>query len=238
MQQGFSKSSQMISYFYRFLLITGLLSAFIHLALFFIPQSTWLIVTITKVIPCLFLSIWVFSQSRYKLLVQLVAFALFFNTIGDFLLELPGDFYFILGIVANLIGHIFYIISFTLEHPELKIKRYIPALIYFVLIMFFFIPVTNGAMRIAIIVYAFIIVTMAWRSGAAIRAEGPERKDEQLRFIGALFFIICDTFIAINVFISYSFVFQLIIMVSYWIGQVLIARSTLRLHVKNEKKGN
>ncbi len=172
--------------------------------------------TVTKPIPLLILLVSIKPNSTYS---KLIFFGFIFSLAGDvFLMKLIDNF--ILGLAAFLIAHIFYIIAFVKRNRKLKLISSIPFYITAILLALFFAQYT-GEMTIPVMVYIFIIITMAWRS----YLQKNYSDISKYAFIGALLFVLSDTNIAFTKFYhDYTFS-KITTIVLYWTAQFLIAKS-------------
>ena len=157
--------------------------------------------------------------------------ALAFSWLGDVLLmfELIHGSFFIFGLTAFLVAHIFYIVLFDQVRVKEKIRQsllpLLPIAIYYILLMSLLQPYL-GNMQKPVSVYGLVISIMLsfavdlWRS-----------KDLVASFfviLGALLFISSDSLLAINKFYS-SFEFAgILIMLTYGTAQLFITLGTVR----------
>jgi len=176
-----------------------------------------LIQTISKPIPLIVLIVSVSRKNSYN---NLIIIGLILSLIGDILLAKAVD-QFLFGLISFLAAHVVYIFAFLKKSKRLALVESIPFYAYGA-ILFFFLQSHLGEMRIPVLVYVIVITTMLWRSFV-------QRKTSNLAkwaFIGAIFFTISDTFIAIYRFYeAFSFDRELTI-TTYWIAQYLIFLST------------
>jgi uncharacterized membrane protein YhhN len=169
-----------------------------------------------KSIPVLSLSLIAFFNIK-GIRGMLIGIGLLFSGAGDIILELDRSGYFTYGLGAFLIAQIFYISAFIRE-PELKRTRSLISLfmiVYGSIIGYFLIP-NLGDMTVPVIVYLCVIVVMGISAsiGGSIH---------YLVVVGACFFILSDSIIAINRFlapVSYS---SFWIMITYYPAQFFIA---------------
>ncbi|HRX16634.1 MAG TPA: lysoplasmalogenase, partial [Spirochaetota bacterium] len=147
----------------------------------------------------------------------------------DFLLEGVTETHFLLGIAANMVAHVLYIIGFTVECKRLHTLRAIIPLVYISGLLSILLPNISGFMSWAVAFYAIIIGLMAWRAAAVIGQSGLNRYDEIIGLLGAWLFITCDTLIAVDKFVVQILYAKYWIMTSYWIGQWCIAYSIIIL---------
>jgi uncharacterized membrane protein YhhN len=188
-----------------------------------------LINNIAKSTPSIMLGLWVLYRRFPDISGWLVTIALICTAIGDFLLEGVTETHFLLGIVANMIAHILYIIGFTVECKKLRITRAIIPLVYISGLLIILLPHITGFLAVAVTLYAIIIGLMAWRAAAVIGQSGDSRYDEIIGLLGAWLFVTCDTLIAIDKFVIPILYAKHWIMTSYWIGQWCIAYSIIVL---------
>ncbi|BES90325.1 YhhN-like protein [Nesidiocoris tenuis] len=150
---------------------------------------------------------------------------LFFSCIGDALLI--EDDLFILGMLAFAMAQISYIAA--LGFDQLKISR--GALVYGVNIIVTpnIIPSYNTVLRWCIPIYGFLLSTMGWRS-ISLSSSSPKGQAEWKRLLvgaGGVMWMISDSALAYNEFnqpIPYA---KVIVMSTYYAGQLGIASAVL-----------
>ena len=160
--------------------------------------------------------------------------ALFFCWVGDFVLMFAeqDELFFMLGLVAFLIGHLFYIFSFgqlVWEReggllPTQKVRYVFPILLAGTGLMVLLYPVL-GAMKIPVMVYSIVLMLMA--SYALLRVGRTSRSSFSWVFIGALFFMLSDSLLAINKFYSGFYMASIAVMVTYLTAQFMIVKGVL-----------
>ncbi len=155
-------------------------------------------------------------------------FGLLFSMFGDIFLMLPKE-RFIPGLISFLLAHIAYLIGFTTSIPEINLPGVILFLIIFITAYQIFTRIAaglnasqNGELKIPVLLYTIIISLMLlsalltllrpeWRFLTAMSAS-----------LGALLFFLSDTFLAWNKFVHPIQHGNLIVIISYHIGQILI----------------
>jgi len=190
--------------------------------------------TFSKPLIVITLLVWLFVSTNLKgRFHKRIFVGLIFGLAGDVLLlfqtEQPS--FFIYGLIAFLLCHIFYIRAFTLDHksnPNQKNPYFLWAVGAFGIFcsgLFFYLQPSLGAMQFPVLMYAIIITIMA------IMAVNRYGKVNVLSFkmilYGALFFLLSDSALAVNKFaypISQS---GALIMASYMIAQYLIVYGTI-----------
>lgn len=156
----------------------------------------------------------------------ILAVSLLFSSIGDVLLEIPGDKMFLFGLVSFLIAHLLYIVLFARNFPRpLKSgsteKLIIVAVPIYSIIMTAWLWPGLGDLSGPVIFYICAITAMVLSAALAGFAS-------RLIFVGALLFFISDSLIAINRFkfpIKYS---DYLIWSTYYAAQFLITLGFLR----------
>lgn len=157
--------------------------------------------------------------------------ALLFSCLGDTLLMFANknELYFILGLAAFLIAHVFYIITFhsikKKEHIEGKWQFGIIVAIYYFFILSVLMPYLQD-MKWPVIVYGFVISCMLFL--AMLLYDMQDNRTARYLLTGAVFFIISDSVLAINKFyLSFSGA-AWIIMITYVLAQWLITEGLVR----------
>lgn len=182
------------------------------------------------IIPCLIGYYLSEAPVRNMLFIR----ALVFCWVGDFLLLfVPMDeLYFILGLVAFLIGHILYIRTFqklvnTPQSPLLptqKLRMVFPVFLAgtgLITILY----AGLGPMRIPVIAYAVVIMVMA--ASAILRLNRTNIGSYWYLVGGAAIFMLSDSLLALNKFYSPFVGASVAIMATYVLAQYLIVRGVL-----------
>jgi alkenylglycerophosphocholine hydrolase len=172
---------------------------------------------------------WLGVNSGFQGPMLWFALGLLFSLGGDVFLMLPKE-QFIPGLVSFLIGHICYLIGFNYTGMVLNAA----SLILLVVVLFTGYQVYrrvatglqaggNSKLKLPVLIYSIIISLMLfsalttlirsdWRIFAAVFAS-----------TGALLFFISDTTLALNKFVAPIPNGRVIVMVTYHLGQILIA---------------
>ncbi|WP_411169089.1 lysoplasmalogenase [Clostridium sp. MB05] len=158
---------------------------------------------------------------------KFIVLALGFAFIGDvFLMWSERKSYFIIGLVAFLMGHICYVllflqdISFTKDIP---IWFYLSIIIYVIVAIAVMKKLKNylGNMKIPTYVYVTIISSMSFASLARISVMGISTSS-LLPFIGSLLFLCSDSILGFYTFKGKFKNGNVYIMLTYVLAQVLI----------------
>lgn len=181
-------------------------------------------------------NIWV---PKIKLWLML---ALLFSWFGDLLLTNSEYVFFLLGLVSFLTAHIFYIFIFGKEsRMKGELSRVggtpsliLPFVVYGIVLLYLVIPKLDDlVVKIAIVVYATVILTMATQ--AFNRISSVSRKSFIWVFLGAILFVLSDSMIAINKFVIVDFDYaRMAIMTTYIVAQAFIVKGVLQ-HVSDNK---
>lgn len=165
--------------------------------------------------------------------------ALLFSWIGDCILLFAdkGELYFIFGLVAFLIAHILFIRLFFRQKSENKHSKnplfwigFIGIIAYLVSMLVFLFP-TLGDLKFPVGIYAMTISIMLVMALKGAFNWGNNSK--YLVLVGALFFVVSDSLLAIDKFHAPISQASLWIMVTYLVAQLYITSGILELNQKN-----
>ena len=194
------------------ILITGLLY------IFFIPEEPLIIKIMFKVIPMLLILLYACTNAgrrdRYQSLILL---GLFFCMLGDGLL-----IWFVIGLSAFLIGHLFYISAFfrLWTFSWLRFATILPISIYSTWIGREIVRSLNEKgehnLIIPVICYVTVISLMGWTAFMTGNATA---------ITGGVLFVISDSILSWNKFIDDVAFSGPLIMLTYYAAQFCIANS-------------
>lgn len=173
-----------------------------------------------KLIPMWLIILYAYLQfpSKRSFTHWLVLIGLFFCMLGDGLL---GK-WFVIGLTAFLIGHLFYMVAFfsCWKFSKFRFGTIILIVLYGLLIgkelVAGLVSQGNEALLLPVLFYVIVISLMAW---SAIMTRN------MWAIIGSILFVISDSILAWNMFISDITFSGLFIMTTYYGAQFLIARS-------------
>ncbi|MGZ8539384.1 MAG: lysoplasmalogenase [Chitinophagaceae bacterium] len=167
---------------------------------------------------------------RSKLKKWIIA-ALLFSWLGDVLLMLQGDdpLFFLLGLSAFLLAHIFYILLFHF----IRIKENIKSRWYFVLIVVVYYTLLIallspwlGDMKLPVRIYGIVISFMLMLALHMWFIKN--KKAGWWMMAGALLFVISDSVLAINKFYQSFEMAGILIMLTYGLAQYFITEGAIR----------
>jgi len=197
---------------------------------------------ITKILLLPTLMLFLFVQENFAKMPStkwLLMIALFGSFMGDVLLTYPA--YFILGMVAFMITHIFNIIFFNSlnglgQKKSAKFLTISAALLAFCVLIFFQLKDAMGSLIYPILVYMGLICSSALM---AIHAGGNRKAtiiSKLFWFPGMLFFITSDTVLAFNKFSwekngLHIHNIGLVTMLTYGVAQLLLVKG-FQLYMK------
>ncbi len=164
------------------------------------------------------------NKTRRKMLL-----ALTFSLVGDVLLMFDhvSINYFLTGLISFLLVHVFYILVFLEKKNSLKKTiPFITILIIYALGLFYVLKDGLDNMLIPVIIYILVILAMV--IAASLRKENVPNISYNLVLIGALFFIISDSIIAVNKFYGKVPYEHLLIMSTYALAQYCIVMGVLK----------
>ena len=160
-----------------------------------------------------------------------ILLALLFSWLGDVFLmyDTIASHYFMVGLVSFLTAHVLYSIAFF-KHRNTKLpgKFWVVTLLLLLYgtILFFQLKPGLGDLLPAVVIYILVILIMAL---TAYGRKGRVNKQSfGLVFIGALFFIASDSFLAIDKFLSEVPYTHFLVMGTYATAQFLITEGILR----------
>ncbi len=196
------------------------------------------------IIPALMIYYHYKVKKRYCFLHILILSGLFFAWLGDIFFYVSGNrscievnktVFFLIAISFFSLTQISYIIAFFLpkgRNPVLNRRIYLLFLViaYGALIIWLLYR-GLGDMRVPVIIYTFLILTMFL---AALNRHGKVNGVSfMLVSLGALFFVISDSMLAINKFYQKIDFARILIMSSYVIAQYLIATGCIKQDEKS-----
>lgn len=181
--------------------------------------------------PILMLSCFALRDATVRKVGLPVMAALFFSWIGD--IVLIQEEYFIYGLAAFFIAHVFYIISFLksnfINHEVSMVNRapiFMIALVFVGALIFMILKPNLDELMIPVAFYIAIIIGM--NAAALNRYKKVNTNSFWLIMIGALLFMLSDSIIAFNKFDHHIENARIYIMITYIVAQFLIVRGTLR----------
>ncbi len=186
-------------------------------------------------LPILLIAVYLSNTFSSK---KILLTALTFSWIGDIVLLFAnkGELYFIVGLVAFLISHVFYIVLFNQQAVTTSISNKISfgAGIGLILLYFFGMITTLGPklgpLTVPVIVYAIVISSMLY-----FALKGSYQWNAipyQSVLVGALFFIASDSILAFNKFYQPIPYASFLIMITYLGAQYGIVWGILNLNQK------
>jgi uncharacterized membrane protein YhhN len=199
----------------------AVLLALLAAGLYFFGQysGNYYLKLIVKPVPVLVMLFLLKPDSKYR---KYIFYGLLFSVIGDILLEWSPDF-FVYGLVAFLTGHIAYILAFFNRSKKMPGIPLILLITYGVGIFWILSPHLQE-MKIPVLIYIIVILTMAWRAFA----QSKFNRYAIFAVIGALLFVFSDSLIAINKFHTAIPFARYFIMTLYWGAQSLIFYSAYK----------
>lgn len=208
------------------ILLTGILY------IFFIPENPFIIKLIFKMIPMALIIMYALKQSpKQKTATHwLILTGLLLSSIGDATLH-----WFIIGLSAFLIGHLFYIAGFfhQFKFSLLRLLILIPLATYGV---FFgmsmknnLVQTGNDSLVLPVLFYIIAILMMAFLAFMTAN---------NWVIVGSLLFIISDSILAWNKFVEPVPFSSPLIMITYYSAQFFIAHSLKTIERKKQQIKN
>ena len=169
--------------------------------------------------------------TKYK---KLVIMGLIFGMLGDILLVIKfiSQGFFIAGVVAFAIGHIFYVIAFTSKEPKLSIVNFIPMMIImpaFFLLVFLSKKFNFEGLFPCIVFYGLLLTFMLGKSFSLVQFKNKAKSFVTLTLTGVTLFAISDIILLFILFMEMQPLLNNILgvfnLATYYVGQGLIALS-------------
>ncbi|HEY6504983.1 MAG TPA: lysoplasmalogenase [Chitinophagaceae bacterium] len=225
-------------------------------------KRTWIllfsIILAVNIIGGLLKSPWIDHISKPLIVISLAAYfifqtntfttplkkwilaALFFSWAGDVLLmfQLNDSLFFLLGLSAFLIAHIFYIIFFHHVRVMENIRRnpwlLLVVVVYYAVLVSLLSPYL-GEMKLPVRIYGIVISFMLM---LAMHMQFIKNKQAGLWMVsGALLFVISDSVLAINKFYQSFELAGTLIMLTYGLAQLFIVEGAIQyIRKKDEEK--
>lgn len=203
------------------ILITCIIYIFIQ------PGQTEIVRILFKLIPMWLILIYAYLQipdirSRPH---QIIWIGLFFCMLGDGLLR-----WFVIGLTAFLICHLFYLSGFFQywRFSKLRLLTILPVGIFSLTIGYSIISAiiqnNQDSLIIPVLFYILVISLMAW---SALMT------NNRWAIVGSLLFVLSDSILSWNMFVSNVSQAHILIMTTYYAAQFLIAHSLRTFPVKS-----
>lgn len=185
--------------------------------------------------PLIVLSLVFYYFSRVTARSKVFVLGLLFCCLGDTLLlfQFENELFFMLGLGAFLIGHVFYIAS-NRQHRVMtgkdefatqKVRLAFPVILAGTGLVVILYP-GLGDLKVPVVLYAgvltFMVVSAAYRLGCT------SGSSFWMVFTGALLFMLSDSLLAIDKFHSHIAQASLWVMITYCCAQFMIVEGTIR----------
>ena len=175
----------------------------------------------------IFLWIWLYMSTGLQGSTFWFGMGLLFSIIGDMVLISSSDRMFIVGLVAFLLTHVFYLIglkeellNFTAWSTILILFIYVNAVRLLRRIVAVMRDKGQGVLSVPVIVYGLVISLMLYAAMATMYDPAWKTSAAILVSAGAILFWISDLILAWNKFVSPLKNGPLFIIVSYYLGQI------------------
>ncbi len=198
-------------------------------------SNTELLCTISKPLLMPSLALWLLKETRglQSPLRTAWLIGLLFSMLGDILLMFSGGTFFLLGLSAFLLAHLFYIGGIAKglrERSGFLLKNAVwilPFLLFPILFLYWLMEGIPVAMRIPVAVYAIVIATMAL-SVANLKGY-ISNKIFWTMMSGAILFVLSDSLIAANKFGHAFEGARVAVIGTYMLGQWLLVLGVSRV---------
>lgn len=181
---------------------------------------------LTKGIPVIALLLWL-RQAPAGTYRRWICIGLVFSLAGDILLDWPGDL-FVFGLGAFLIGHLAYLRAYVSDSRLPALPALLLALIAGGAMFAILASSGLGELLIPVACYATAISLMLWRALSRIGHPDLQPGSTWLAAVGAALFVLSDSLIGIDRFVTSFDAAPYAIILTYWLGQWGIAASAFR----------
>jgi uncharacterized membrane protein YhhN len=151
---------------------------------------------------------------------------LIFCLMGDVCLALPQKKVFVVGLVAFLVGHVFYILSFlSLTSTPDWMSTGVFIIFGVSALVFFYLRPHLKSFLIPVLIYILVITVMASGAWTVFVKSSLPTLGRTLILVGSFFFYFSDLFVARNKFIKEEYRNRLLGLPLYYAGQFMLAFS-------------
>ncbi|MDY8134728.1 lysoplasmalogenase [Aquimarina sp. 2201CG5-10] len=173
-----------------------------------------------------------YSRVLPKRTTLLMLLALVFSLSGDVLLLFTeqSHLFFIMGLLSFLIAHVMYVLVFLKKRNKTqKPGLFLAITLLYGLSLFYVLYPGLDQMLIPVIVYMVVILLMA--NTAFLRKGLVQKSSYNYVLVGALFFMLSDSLLALNMFYQPIMLSNIMIMTTYAIAQLLIVYGVLKQEI-------
>lgn len=181
---------------------------------------------LSKGIPVIALLLWL-RQAPPDTYRRWISAGLLCSLAGDLLLQWPNDL-FVFGLGAFLLAHLAYLRAYLSDCRQPAWLALILAALTGAGVFTLLTRADLGALLLPVACYALAISAMLWRALARLGEAHLTSRSARLAALGAALFVLSDSLIGINRFVAPFAAAPLAIMLSYWLGQWLIAASVFQ----------
>ncbi len=173
-----------------------------------------------------------FAQNSHhvnKKTKRLMFLALIMSLVGDIalLFESKGELFFIAGLGSFLLAHIMYVLVFVKDKDaKAKNKVFLITTLLYGSILFYVLKGNLKELLIPVLIYMIVILIMA--NTAYIRKKEEAKVSYKYVLIGAIFFMLSDSLLAINMFYKPIYMSSILIMSTYGVAQLMIVLGILK----------
>jgi len=187
-------------------------------------------------LACLSVYFYTAVKGHYNKFALLIQLGFFFSWVGDLLLmfEERDQLFFILGLIAFLLTHLLYVFAFGLDKSGFIRQRPYWAVLFVLLggIMYYLLFPNLDVLAGPVFVYTSMIVLMV--IFALNRKNNVSGLSFKLVFFGALIFMVSDSLLAFNKFLTPIPYAGFFIMATYIAAQYLIMKGSI-VHLRKSR---
>ncbi|MCE5207758.1 MAG: lysoplasmalogenase [Chloroflexi bacterium] len=193
---------------------------------------------VTKPAVPVFLIVWLWQSTNFQGFTFWIGLALFFSLLGDIFLMCPPGF-FMAGLLAFLLGHIFYIAGFratTLSGDPVYWASGLLILLLMGYVVRYYMAalkkrLVSKRIRAGVVIYIIVIHIMLFSALSTFWRPEWVLASAILVSIGAVLFCISDSMLAYDRFITKIPNAHVWIMMTYHMAQILIVAGVIRQYL-------
>lgn len=168
------------------------------------------------------LLVWMTADRRRE---RWIVAGLLAGAVGDVCLAVPGGF--LAGMLAFALGHACYVLAFLLRSKRPAWGLLVPVLLFTATGLVLMWP-GAGSFRVPLLIYVSVITLMLWRAAVTAIPDDADFLRRWSALVGAILFAFSDLLIGLDRFHAPLSGSAYPIILTYWLGQALIAASALR----------
>jgi len=148
---------------------------------------------------------------------------LIFSMMCDIAMALSGSQFLAAGIIANMLGLVFYIVYFLKTDSGPDLMRVVPGFIV-IGVLYFILFDYLGSFKLPVLVYCIIYVVFLWRATARLGDQTISTASQYVCFIGSIFITVSDCLLSLLLFgiLPSKNKYSVMVMLLWWTGLLML----------------